>query len=221
MKESDLYAPLKRFLESRSYEVKGEIGDCDVLAVRGDEPPAVVELKLKLNLHVILQAVQRLAVAPNVYIGIPAQCKVFKRQRRPVVKLLRMLGLGLVVIDRKYVEVIVDPGEYKPRRSKAGQTRLLGEFRRRVGDPNLGGSDKRKGVMTAYRQRSLQIARVLEQDGPCKAADVARSLQEPKTRAILYDDVYGWFDRVARGTYALSPRGRKEVPLWGDSSVAP
>ena len=43
MKESDLYPPLKRFLESQNYEVKGEVQDCDVLAVRGKEAPVAVE----------------------------------------------------------------------------------------------------------------------------------------------------------------------------------
>ncbi len=46
MKESDLYLPVKRFLESQNYEVKGEVKDCDALAARGKEAPVVVELKL-------------------------------------------------------------------------------------------------------------------------------------------------------------------------------
>ena len=83
MKESDLYLPLKRFLESQNYEVKGEEGDCDVLAVRGEEAPVVVELKLSLNLTVLLQAVERLSVTAKVYIGIPARCAVVARRRRP------------------------------------------------------------------------------------------------------------------------------------------
>ena len=45
MPEADLYGPIKRFLEAQGYEVKGEIGPCDVMAVRGDEGPVVVELK--------------------------------------------------------------------------------------------------------------------------------------------------------------------------------
>ncbi|MEM6256654.1 MAG: hypothetical protein AAF821_27440, partial [Cyanobacteria bacterium P01_D01_bin.156] len=122
MKESDLYLPLKRFLESQNYAVKGEVQDCDVLAVRDDEPPVVVELKRSLNLDVVLQAVERLALTPTVYIGIPKQCKVLGKRRRRVLKLLKMLGLGLVVIDPNSthgsVEVLVDPGEYKPRISK-------------------------------------------------------------------------------------------------------
>ena len=76
MKESDLYPPLKRFLESQNYEVKGEVQDCDVLAVRGEETPVVVELKLSLNLNVVLQAVDRLSLTPKVYIGIPERCRV-------------------------------------------------------------------------------------------------------------------------------------------------
>jgi len=218
MKESDLYPPLKRFLESQDYEVKGEIQDCDVVAVRGDEAPVIVELKLSLNLNVLLQAVERLSLTQKVYIGVPQQCKILGKQRRHMLKLLRMLGLGLVVIDVERVainvEVLLDPGEYKPRKSKHRQERLLGEFIKRVGDPNLGGSDKRKGIMTAYRQRALLIARFLQQQGPTKASIVAQTIQEPKTRDILYKDVYGWFDRVSRGVYELSPRGKEEITLW-------
>jgi len=163
MKESDLYLPLKRFLESQNYEVKGEVQDCDALAVRGKEAPVVVELKLSLNLNVVLQAVERLPLTPKVYIAIPKQCKILNRRRRHIIKLLRMLGLGLIVIDLDQetsgVKVLIDPGEYRPRKSKHRQERLLGEFMKRVGDPNLGGIEKRKGIMTVYRQRALAIAR--------------------------------------------------------------
>jgi hypothetical protein len=46
MKEIDLYSPVKQFLEGQGYEVKGEIQECDVMALRGSEDPLVVELKL-------------------------------------------------------------------------------------------------------------------------------------------------------------------------------
>ncbi|MCP4151615.1 MAG: hypothetical protein GY757_27980 [bacterium] len=218
MKESDLYLPLKRYLETQGYEVKGEVQECDVLAVRGEEAPIVVELKLSLNLNVILQAVDRLAVTTKVYIGIPAQLKILKKKRKKILKLLRMLGLGLVAIEpgRKIgsVDVLLDPGEYTPRKSKHRRERLLAEFSKRVGDPNLGGSDKRKGVMTAYRQRALAIAGFLREQGPTRASHIAQTLGEPKARDILYRNVYGWFDRVSHGVYDLSPRGKKELPLW-------
>jgi len=222
MKESDLYLPLKRFLESQNYEVKGEVRDCDVLAVRDGESPVVVELKVSLNLSVVLQAVDRLALTSKVYIGVPRSCTVLKRQRRHIIKLLRMLGLGLIAIEPDLktgpVDVLLDPGEYRPRKSKHRRERLLGEFVRRIGDPNLGGAAKRKGIMTAYRQRALAIADFLQEHGPTKASHISQKLQEPKARDILYRDVYGWFDRVSLGVYGLSPRGNREIPLWRETS---
>lgn len=218
MNESDLYAPLKQFLESQSYEVKGEVGACDVVAVRGEEPPVVVELKLTINLDVILQAVDRQALTSKVYIGVPRRCRILSKKRKRILKLLRMLGLGLVVIDpaarTEKVVVALDPGEYRPRKSKPRTERLLGEFVQRVGDPNPGGSDRRRGLLTAYRQRALEVARYLRDHGPTKSAHLARQLSEPKAHAIVYDNVYGWFERESRGVYRLSPKGREDVVLW-------
>ena len=218
MKESDLYPPLKQFLESQGYQVKSEVQGCDVLAIRGEEDPVIVELKLSLNLQVILQAVDRLALSGKVYIGVPKECVILKKQKKQIVKLTRMLGLGLVTIDSKAnigsVDVICDPGEYRPRKSKQRQGYLLGEFMQRVGDPNLGGTSSRKGIMTAYRQKALKIGLFLKQNGPTKASYVAKTLKIPKARDILYRNVYGWFERLALGVYALSPRGKQEIPLW-------
>lgn len=215
-RETDLYPPLKRFLESQGYTVKGEIHECDAVAVRGNEEPVVVELKLSLNLSAVLQAVQRLSVTSKVYIGVANRCPVLARQRRHLLKLLRMLGLGLLMIDpqSQAVAVILDPGQYKPRKVARRKERLLGEFVRRVGDPNAGGMDRRRGIMTAYRQRVLAIAEYLRVNGPTKASDVAKALEEPKARTMLYGDVYGWFERPSVGIYDLSPRGHKEIVQW-------
>jgi hypothetical protein len=77
--------------------------------------------------------------------------------------------------------------------------------------------------MTVYRQRAVAIATFLEQQPPAKASHVATTLRDPNARDILYRDVYGWFDRVSTGVYALSPRGRREIHLWlqTDSSLNP
>ena len=218
MKESDLYPPLKRFLQSQGYEVKGEIHDCDVMAVRGQEAVVVVELKLTITLGVLLQAVDRLALTPKVYIGVPERSAALKQRRKKLYKLFRMLGLGLLAINpgprSARATVLIDPGEYRPRKSKHRQERLLGEFNRRIGDPNLGGTTTRNGILTVYRQRALAIARVLEERGPTKASDVAMAVGDPGARGILYGDAYGWFDRAGRGVYSLSPRGTSEFPRW-------
>ena len=218
MQEVDLYPPLKHFLVQQGYDVKGEVQNCDVVAVRGDEPVVVVELKLSISLSVVLQAVDRLQLTDHVYIGVPKGIAVLKKRRKQTIKLMRMLGLGLLVIDPAAaigsVDVWCDPGEYKPRRLKRRTQRLLGEFMHRVGDPNSGGSTARRGLMTVYRQKALAIAEYLREHGATKAVVIAQSLTEPKTRAILYDNVYGWFDRQGRGIYSLSPRGKTELPQW-------
>lgn len=218
MKEKDLYPPLKTYLEGQQYEVKGEVNDCDVLAVRNHETPVIVELKLSLNLSVILQAVNRLALAPTVYVGVPKSCSMLKKQRKQVIKLFRMLGLGLITIDPNArsnpVKVLLDPGTYQPRQSAWRQQRLLAEFDKRVGDPNAGGSEMRYGIVTAYRQRAVKIAVYLEANGPMKAALLASAIDEPKARDVLYRNVYGWFEREGRGVYALSPRGQSEIKQY-------
>lgn len=218
MKEADLYLPVKSFLEQQGYEVKGEVRDCDVVAIRGAESPVVVELKLALNLNLILQAVARLSLTDKVYICVPKSAPLLKSKQKHVLRLLRRLGLGLITVsERQFVDAVLDPAPYQPRKSTIRKERLLSEFAQRVGDPNRGGAHTRSGLVTAYRQRAIRIATLLARNGPSKAAAIAAELNEPKARAILYRDVYGWFDRIERGIYALSPRGITELQTWKEN----
>jgi len=218
MRESELYPALKTYLEKQGYEVKSEVEHCDVVAIRKDESPVIIELKVNFNLTILLQAVDRLKLSDTIYIGIPKGLAIFKKQRKAILKLIRLLGLGLIIIDPKgkigAVEILCDPGPYKPRQIKQRSQRLLKEFQQRVGDPNLGGSVSHGGTMTAYRQKALAIAAYLQENGETKASVIAKALEEPKTRNILYDNVYGWFDRLGKGIYVLSPRGMTELPSW-------
>jgi hypothetical protein len=54
--ETSLYGPGKRHFETLGYAVKGEVCGCDLVAIRGDEPPMVVigELKLSFSLDLVL-----------------------------------------------------------------------------------------------------------------------------------------------------------------------
>ncbi len=218
MKEVDLYPPLKVFLQDQGYEVKSEVQHCDVIGLRDGENPIVVELKLSLNLTILLQAVDRLSLTDTVYIGIPKGIPVLKKHRKRVVKLIRMLGLGLIVIDPAArfgaVDVLCDPSEYRPRQVKRKTQRLLREFSQLSGDPNQGGSTTQQTLMTAYRQKAIAIAEYLRSNGESKAAVISKSLTESKTRSILYDNVYGWFDRQGKGIYSLSQQGASELPEW-------
>ena len=218
MKESDLYPPIKALLEAQGYTVKGEIGACDIVALREDEPPVIVELKLILNLDLILQASERLRLADHVYIAVPRGASLLRKRGKAVTRLLRRLGIGLLVVDLESpvakVDIRFDPGPYQPRKSKPRQARLLREFRDRVGDPTVGGSSTRAKRMTAYRQRAIRLAQHLRDHGSAKASIIAKALGEPRARDILYANVYGWFDRHGKGIYALSPRGEAELTGW-------
>ncbi|MFZ1728162.1 MAG: DUF2161 family putative PD-(D/E)XK-type phosphodiesterase [Albidovulum sp.] len=215
MRESDLYAPVKAHLEAQGYQVKAEIGDCDILARRGQEPPVVVELKLTFSLALVMQGVARQALFEHVYLAVPVSGqKGWKLRYKEIIRLCRRLGLGLLAVrtgPTAKVEAHLDPGPYAPRMNMRKAGRLIREFDRREGDPNMGGTTGVKRV-TAYRQDAARIAAFLA-NGPCKAAQIAKATGIARCGTILRADHYGWFERVDRGIYALTPMGRGEVTL--------
>ena len=216
--ESDLYAPVKALLEGQGYSVKGEVKGCDVVAVRGAEPPVVVELKRAFGISLVLQGVNRLTITDNVYLAVGA----FPNNIRTVRKLCRRLGLGLIVVVKGRADVLLDPAPppLRPRKDKRKLGRLLGEHARRVGDPTLGGSSTRVPMMTAYRQEALRCAGFLAANGPMKVAAIRLAADAPKAAAILAADYYGWFERTERGIYALTPKGREGLQQHGWKDTA-
>ncbi len=211
--ESDLYAPVKALLEGQGYSVKGEVRGCDVVAVRGAEPPVVVELKRAFGISLVLQGVNRLTMTDSVYLAVGA----FPNNIRSVRKLCRRLGLGLIVVVKARADVLLDPAPppVKPRKDKRKLGRLLGEHARRVGDPNRGGSSTKVPLMTAYRQEALRCAGLLAKNGPMKVALLKIAAEAPKAGMILRDDHYGWFERTERGIYQLTPKGHEGLQQHG------
>lgn len=215
-RETDLYEPIKQFLQGQGYEVKGEIGKVDVVACRGDEAPVLVELKTTFSLSLFHQAVERLSVSDVVYLAVPHKPgKVFARSVKRNAALCRRLGIGLITVRLKdsLVQVHVDPGPYRPRISVPKKARLLKEFAKRVGDPNSGGAT-RQGLITAYRQDALRCLVHLDSNGPTKAALVASETQVETARRIMADDHYGWFERVKTGIYGITPKGREALKAY-------
>jgi hypothetical protein len=202
--ESDLYAPVKALLEGQGYSVKGEVRGCDVVAVRGQEPPVIVELKRAFSMGLVLQGINRLALSDAVYLAVGA----WPKNLRDVRKLCRRLGLGLMIVVKERVDILLDPAPYAPRKDKRRLGRMLGEHARRVGDPTLGGSSTKVPLMTAYRQEALRCAGLLAKNGPMKVALLKVAADAPKAAAILKADHYGWFERIERGIYGLTPKGR-------------
>src|SRR5580698_9106867 len=206
MTETSLYPPVKRFLESAGFCVKGEVRGCDIVAVRTDENLrlAIVEMKLGFSLDVLLQAMDRMRAADEVWLAVPATRRGRDRDPR-VHRLCRSLGFGLLAVNqaRDRVEVLAEPTPYRPRPDLRRRKRLLSEHARRNGDPSSGGST-RQPIMTAYRQQALACA-VLLQAGPGRPRDL-RAVA-PGAGRILLRNVYGWFQRTERGVYQLTALG--------------
>lgn len=217
-RESDLYGPVKALLEAQGYVVKGEVGAADLMALRGDEPPVIVELKLKISLTLFHQAVARLAVTDHVYIAVPKPTgRSARRSLKDNLALCRRLGLGfMTVLSDGRVEVQCDPGPYAPRKSKVKQARLLREFQRLEGDPNQGGAT-RHGIVTAYRQDALKCAAMLAEVGPSRGKDVAKATGVEKATTLMRSNHYGWFEKVETGVYGLSPSGFAGLKHWAYS----
>ncbi len=217
MSEAELYEPIKRFLETQGYSVKGEIGPCDVVAIRDDEAPLIVELKERLSLALILQAVDRLSLSDTVYVAFrvgKGRSGSWRSRKKQVLSLLRRLGLGLLTVStRGNVVPVLDPAGYRPRRNTRRRRRLLREFAERVGDPEAGGSAS-KQRLTAYRQDALRCARELAAEGQLKLSALRDRTGVERAGNILRDNHYGWFERVRLGHYCLSPRGHREVGDW-------
>jgi hypothetical protein len=212
--ETSLYLPVKHFLESLGFEVKGEVCGCDVVAVDRGAPIALVicELKLSFTLDLVLQAVDRSTACDEVWVAVRASARGRGRESDPRVKrLCRMLGVGLLsVFGSGRVEVLVEPVPWRPRLNAKRRSRILEEHRRRRGDSATGGGTRRP-VMTAYRQQALQCAGAMAH-APARPRDLKEAI--PDAPKILLRNVYGWFIRVERGVYALSETGQAALVTW-------
>jgi hypothetical protein len=217
MPETALYGPVKRYLEALGFTVKGEVCGCDLVALRGDEPPMVVigELKLAFSLDLVLQAVDRTAACDEVWLAVSAAERGRVRDPR-VRKLCRFLGFGLLgVSSAGAFEVLVEPRPWRPRQDRRRRARLVYEHRSRIGDPALGGSTKQP-IMTAYRQQALACAASLS-GGPRRTSELRSAI--PNAPTILLRNVYGWFTRIERGLYELTAEGAAALARWPEAAV--
>ena len=217
--ESALYAPVRDYLAAQGYTVRGEVGGCD-LAAEKDGELILVELKVRINLELLLQAAQRQRVADSVYVAVPrpggAGCG---KRWRQLTHLLRRLELGLLLVSLEGgpedVQVAFHPVPFERKRHSARKRAVLKEMAGRSGDWNTGGVRQTK-LVTAYREQAIFIACCLERHGPQSPKALRALGASEKTQAILYGNVYGWFERIEKGVYGLTAKGQaalKEYPV--------
>jgi len=216
--EKDLYEPVKRLFEGLGFAVKAEVLNCDMVAVRGDDFISI-ELKSKLNLDVILQAVDRQKIVEQSYLAVPEWGLPKNAKRlKAVVHLLKRLELGLVIVSKQGMDLIAtieSDAVYFDRirsmgRAKKKQLALKKEFNKRLGDDNVGGTTRTKR-MTAYRQDAIAFA-LLIAEGHCEVRGLVKEAIGLKGRTkILSDNHYGWFEKLEKGKYALTEAGKVSV----------
>jgi hypothetical protein len=112
--ETELYAPVKSFFEQQGYSVRGEVHHCDLVAIRGEEQPIIVELKRYFSIPLLLQAIDRLRLSRSVYVAfeLPNKGRAPHGASWPELrKLCQMLGIGMITVQffkRKQPSVLVE-----------------------------------------------------------------------------------------------------------------
>lgn len=209
--ETDLYRPVRNYLEEQGYTVHSEVKGCDITAVKGEDL-VVVELKISFNLKLLAQAVKRQRVADSVYVAVPRP-RGGKRTEawRNMCILLRRLEIGLIIVnlggEKADVEIISHPNTFdrlkSARTGKRQRRSIIKEVESRYGDYNEGGSTRRK-LVTAYRQNSIHIACCIARYGELSPAQLKKMGTGSKTQSILSKNFYGWFERISKGKYGIN-----------------
>ena len=224
--EQDLYSPVRDYLTGLGYEVKGEVKDCDVTAMRDGEL-IVVELKRGFTLELIYQALDRQRVADGVYVAVPLPKRGYMSPHMQEMRsLCRRLELGLIFVGFTQkgipqVDVAVHPKEASaPRRDKKRRLAVIREHESRTGSVNQGGVTRKK-IVTAYKEQALRTARILRDAGPARVEEVKRLGGPDNAGVILGRNVLGWFDREHSPDgrtylYRVNGKGLEALALYGD-----
>lgn len=212
-KETDLYEPIRAFLEEEGYQVQAEVKDCDIAAVK-DGQLLIVELKKAFNLKLVYQGLERQSLADQVFVAIPRPQKGAREKAwKDMLKLLKRLELGLLTValdsPLKTVDVVLEPSDSPIRKNKKKKEQVRGELENRQVNVNVGGMTRRK-IMTAFREKSIRLACLLEKEGQVSTAFLREKGMEDHV-VILSRNYDQWFQRVEKGVYALSEKGKEAL----------
>ena len=212
--ESELYAPVKTLFENMGYQVNAEVKGCDVTAVNGDEL-VIVELKKNLSVTLLAQGLKRQKSGAVTYVAIPKPKRYSPKTFRDTLYVIKKLELGLIFVTligaHSYAEIIYEPQPFKPvKQNKVMMRKIMNEIDGRSIDTNTGGVTGRK-IATAYTEKCINIACILDMYGELSPKEVRGYGGDEKCGMIMRMNVYGWFDHVKKGVYAINKAGRKAL----------
>ncbi len=213
--ESDMYAPIKNFFTGLGYAINAEVKNCDITLLK-DGKLIVIELKKTFCLPLLFQALERQKLADEVYVAVPRFKSARGAKYNDIINIVRRLGLGLITIAMdspvKTVDILVFPQmPTDAKKNTAKKARVINEISQRTFDLNEGGSVKKK-LITAYREKVIKIACVLEKIGPLKACELVNNYGCDKNAyTILRANAYGWFERMENARFGLGKIGLSEL----------
>lgn len=214
-KETDLYAPIRAFLEEEGYQVQAEVKHCDIAAVK-DGQLVVVELKKAFNLKLVYQALERQSLTEQVFVAIPRPKKGHREKAwKDMLRLLKRLELGLLTValdsPLQTVDVVLEPSDSLAWKNRKKREQVQAEMKNRQMDVNVGGMTRRK-IITAFREKSIRLACILEREGQVSTAALRERGMEDCI-GILSRNYDKWFQRVEKGVYALSEKGKEALGM--------
>ncbi len=217
--ESELYHPIRDYLVAQGYTVRGEVKNCDITATKGDDL-VVIELKTRFSTALLVQATQRQRFTDSVYVALPFPDEgIWSKKWRNIQHLLRRLEIGLIFVDPSSagpsVQIVFHPLPFDRKRRKDKKRAVIEEIQARSGDYNEGGIVRHE-IITAYRENAIHVACCLETHGPLSPRQLRDLGTGPKTQSILYNNHYGWFERVDRGLYGLRSTAKKELEKYSE-----
>lgn len=216
--EKEMAPIVHAFLTRKNLRVRSEVVGYDIMGDNGQDI-YIIEMKLSFNLKVVAQACEAQKSGHYVYIAVPdlqlEKYKTFKKRNMLSKKIdemkliCRRIGVGLLFVSLSNIREMVEPERSlytRPHNIKYVRDEANG----RPLDENIAGTT---GVsqMTAYKYRSIEIAKALIEHGPSSSSKLKELTGDKGTYGILYNNHMKWFVNISRGLYDVTDIGREAV----------
>ena len=207
-KESNMYEPIRQLLNSLGFIVRGEVKKCDIAAIRDGEV-WVVEMKLSPNLTLLYQAIERKSITNFVFIAIPRPKNIRNKNFASLKKIISKLELGLILVSVDspvpIAEIVMHPsvsGKTNKQKEELIRKEILGR------SSDTTGGVVKAAISTAYREKCVKIACLLETKGALNSRELRKLGCEKDTAVILRNNYYEWFEINAEKKYILTNAGK-------------